>query len=177
MPVWTGPTWPTTPPRLSILTPETESIASRRRFRLRRPDQTEADMLYKNNIAGRRISADARKRQDFSLRHGQWWLDYSRLRMDSGQRDELFGLVETHSLAEAVRRLFEGAIVNPSENQAALHMALRAADPARFPQADPERTLAAHRDRFLALAGEMHLGERKLTDLVHLGIGGSDLGP
>jgi len=111
------------------------------------------------------------------LRQGQWWLDYSRLRMDSGQRDELFGLVETHSLAEAVRRLFDGAIVNPSENQAALHMALRAADPARFPQADPERTLAAHRDRFLALAGEMHRGERKITDLVHLGIGGSDLGP
>lgn len=97
--------------------------------------------------------------------------------MSPNQRRELTGLIDTHALAGAFHRLFEGAIVNPSEQQPALHMALRADDPARFPGADPERELIQQRDRFLELAGELHDGRRELADLVHLGIGGSDLGP
>jgi glucose-6-phosphate isomerase len=135
-------------------------------------------MLYKTNATvAQQFSADPQRGRHFSLRQGHWWLDYSRLRMNPDQRRGLFDLIASHALGESVQRLFDGAIVNPSEKQPALHMALRAAEPGRFPGADPERDLVHQRDRFLDLAGELHEGRRELTDLVHLGIGGSDLGP
>lgn len=134
-------------------------------------------MLYKNNTIGQRFSADPQRGRHFSLRQGKWWFDYSRLAMNPDQRQRLIGLTRTHALAEAIQRLFTGAVVNPTERQPALHMALRAADPARIPGADPEGLLSLQRERFLELAGKLHDGRQGLTDLVHLGIGGSDLGP
>jgi len=134
-------------------------------------------MLYKNNIAGQRFHSDTDRGRHFSLRQGPWWLDYSRLCMSKAQREELLSRVEAHAMDSAFERLFDGEIANPSERQPALHMALRAAEPARFPGADPDGSLVAERERFLQLADDLHSGRRGLTDLVHLGIGGSDLGP
>lgn len=123
------------------------------------------------------FAADAGRSQHFSLIEQGWLLDFSRLPLTRLQFEEVAGSIEAAGLADAVKRLFGGAIVNPSEQRPALHMALRAADPASFPGADPEQTLAGHRHRFLELAGDFHGGGAGLTDLIHVGIGGSDLGP
>ncbi|GAB4113552.1 MAG: glucose-6-phosphate isomerase [Wenzhouxiangellaceae bacterium] len=77
--------------------------------------------------------------------------------------------------------LYAGAPVNCSEQQAALHMALRAAEPARYlPDTTADEVLAA-RQRMLHIADCLHHGrstdDRKITDVVHIGIGGSELGP
>ncbi|MFU8833299.1 MAG: hypothetical protein ACNA7J_14245, partial [Wenzhouxiangella sp.] len=92
-------------------------------------------------------------------------------------RDQLLELPHQHALAVSTRRLFAGEVVNPSENQPALHMALRADQPEEFPAAGGQVDVASERDRFLDVAERLHSGAAGLTDLLHIGIGGSDLGP
>ena len=101
------------------------------------------------------------------------------------------GLEAALALAEAAEieakraRLFAGEAVNATEGRAALHMALRAPDGADFrAQGAPvsrevERTRAAMRAfaegvRSGAIAGA---SGRPFKSVVHIGIGGSDLGP
>ncbi|TVQ41328.1 MAG: glucose-6-phosphate isomerase [Wenzhouxiangella sp.] len=136
-------------------------------------------MLGKNNT--RDVSAlfaeDERRGLNFSLLEHGWLLDYSRLPLTADGYRGLQALAAASGLDSAVRRLFGGEIVNPSEHRPALHMALRAEDPSAFPGADPDRVLAIDRSRFLDLAEDFHSGRSGLSDLVHIGIGGSDLGP
>ncbi|MDP1738584.1 MAG: glucose-6-phosphate isomerase [Caulobacter sp.] len=87
---------------------------------------------------------------------------------------------------EAARdRLFAGEAVNVTENRAALHMALRAPDGAGFqalgkPVSDAVETV---RNRMRAFAEAVRAGEilgatgKPFRTIVHIGIGGSDLGP
>jgi len=77
--------------------------------------------------------------------------------------------------------LYQGAQVNHSEQQAALHMALRAADPAQFLPAATAADVVAARTRMLQIAARLHQGRSehgdRITDILHIGIGGSDLSP
>lgn len=106
---------------------------------------------------------------DFSVLEQGWMLDYSRTPLDRAQRQQLLDLPRQVGLRSALDRLFEGAIVNPSEAQPAQHMQLR--DP------DAGRERLAERDRMLSVAERLHSGQAGFSDLIHIGIGGSDLGP
>lgn len=87
---------------------------------------------------------------------------------------------------EAARdRLFAGEAVNVTENRAALHMALRAPDGAQFKALGKpvSAEVEAVRGRMKAFAEAVRSGEirgatgRPFETIVHIGIGGSDLGP
>ena len=73
--------------------------------------------------------------------------------------------------------MLRGDVVNPTEDRAATHAALRAAD------ADAPAAVVATRDRAFRFAGRTRAGVEKgatgapLTDVVAIGIGGSSLGP
>jgi len=77
----------------------------------------------------------------------------------------------------AVDALFAGELVNPSEQQPALHMALRAAVPGPMAPAADAECIERVRARVLELAGRLHSGRDGIRTIVHVGIGGSDLGP
>jgi len=136
-------------------------------------------MLHKSNIPSVRelLAEEPNRASRFSICQNDWLLDYCRLPLTSLQNDALLAMPGKFSLSDAIQRLFGGHIVNPSEQQPALHMALRAARPDQFPGADPDCSLLSDQNRFLALADELYQGSRGLTDLIHIGIGGSDLGP
>ncbi|MEN1729559.1 MAG: glucose-6-phosphate isomerase, partial [Pseudomonadota bacterium] len=106
-----------------------------------------------------------------------WVLDTSRIAFGVDDRNQLERLLKDRSLGSAVLSLFEGATVNTTERQPALHMALRAADPSTWPGQDSDVSVLEQRDRFLGLADELHSGRSGLRDLIHVGMGGSDLGP
>lgn len=129
-------------------------------------------MLRKNNTPpdiAALFDHDAARGEDFSLLAQGWLLDYSRTPMDREHRQSLLDLPRKCQLRDAVDRLFEGAIVNPSEAQPALHMQLRCVD--------APAALREERHRMLVLADRLYSGEAGFTDLIHIGIGGSDLGP
>lgn len=105
------------------------------------------------------------------------WLDLSKQALTDDLIAAAATLAERLQLRAAVEDLFDGQIVNASEQRAALHTLQRT--PQDAPVADALR--ARHADvqsalrRMAALAE--HLAGEGIETLVNLGIGGSDLGP
>lgn len=113
--------------------------------------------------------------------HHEMLLDLSKQRLDQPILDALLQLARERGLTEQRRRLFEGGEMNNSEHRSALHTALRA-PPGERPESVRdlvEQTL----ERFVGFAEEVRSGARRgysgkaFTDIVHIGIGGSYLGP
>lgn len=114
----------------------------------------------------------------FSLRHENLLCDFSKNFLTEETLKLLLELADQQQLAVAIQAMFEGERVNTTEQRAALHVALR--EPAAvsdYPEV--EKTLTRMDD----FVSRVHSGEwkgysdKKITDIVNLGIGGSDLGP
>ncbi len=121
----------------------------------------------------------------YSAQLGPLLVDYSKQRVDAEVMAALVDLAMESGVVAAIDELFSGAPVNLSENRAALHTALRAppgaeADPAALASAEHAR---AERGRFLDFAERLRGGQwrgcagRPIRAVVHIGIGGSQLGP
>ena len=99
--------------------------------------------------------------------------DWSKTHLTSEMLDGFEALAEVSDFAEMRRRLFAGEVVNPTENRAALHTALRGVG---LDSAVEEAE--ALRDRMELLVGAIHEGALgEVRHLIHIGIGGSALGP
>jgi glucose-6-phosphate isomerase len=105
--------------------------------------------------------------------------DFSKQRLDAQALKTLFEMARAARFDEARSLLFAGAIMNPTEERPALHMALRGVGGG--PEVAAE--VAGERERIRRLAARIRGGElvgfssRPLAHLVCIGIGGSDLGP
>ncbi|MFN4288771.1 MAG: glucose-6-phosphate isomerase [Brevundimonas sp.] len=113
------------------------------------------------------------------------FIDLSKQAFSLDQLDRLLKLAEAADVPGWRARMFAGEAVNASEQRAVLHPALRAEDDADFsalgkPVMDEVR---AQRRAMQALAEAIGAGERRgaggaaFRAIVHIGIGGSDLGP
>lgn len=106
-------------------------------------------------------------------------LDISRQRLTGEDLKRLVDHCRTRGVEEAHRRMMAGEIVNPSEGRAALHTSLRSfsAGAPKFAEVDRERR------RMLDFARQVREGIRlgcmgdRITDVINVGIGGSDMGP
>lgn len=105
-------------------------------------------------------------------------LDGCRQHVDDAALDALLALAAEAGHAAAVAALVGGEVVNPTEGRPALHTALRDLDGwAPTPRAAAAaREAAAVRARMRAITEAWH-ADPGTTDVVHVGIGGSDLGP
>ena len=123
----------------------------------------------------RLIADDPARPRDFALRVGPLYANFARQHLDREALDALFGLAETANLGDAIRRLFAGAQVNATEGRAALHTALRSdlADSVHAREASAQARAA--RTRMATLVDAVRAAG--VTDVVSVGIGGSDLGP
>ena len=131
--------------------------------------------------AGQAIREDAGRFDTYSGRIGQVFIDYSKQRIDAEVIAALLDLAKQSGLAGAIEALFHGEHVNTGEDRPALHTALRAPDgDGPEPVAD---VVEAERRRFLDFAEGVRLGSwrghtgKAIRDVVHIGIGGSHLGP
>lgn len=128
---------------------------------------------------------DSQRFEKFSLEVAGLLLDYSKNRITEQTRSLLIKLAETANLGTQIEQLFSGHPLNSSENRPALHTALRATGDASIYVngqniiPDIQTTLA----RMEQLVNAITTGEwrgyngEKITDIVNIGIGGSDLGP
>lgn len=105
--------------------------------------------------------------------------DFSKQRIDAAAIDTLFALADKGGLIAARKRLFAGAIVNPTEQRPALHPALRGVGGSKAVAAEVRRVRGEIRSLALRLRSGAFKGFRDdpITHLVCIGIGGSDLGP
>ncbi len=120
--------------------------------------------------------------------HLQWndfLVDYSKNIVTKETMDLLQELASDVQLKDAIKQYFEGDSINQTENRAVLHTALRAKESATVfvdgTNVMPE--IYAVKNKIKQFSNEIISGQRKgytgkpFTDVVNIGIGGSDLGP
>jgi glucose-6-phosphate isomerase len=125
------------------------------------------------------FAENPRRFADFSLRQGDLLLDFSKQRLTAETLRLLRQIAEASDFARWRQRMAAGEAINHTENRAVLHMALRAPAHAA-PDAATGQGVAENLERlraFCATLTTQQEGGERMTDVVHLGIGGSDLGP
>lgn len=118
--------------------------------------------------------------EDFSHQAAGLLVDLSKQRIDSDIKSELLNLAESRALPQRIEELFTGACVNTTEQRPALHTALRAAPEDRPEIAADVTAVQARLNELVAKVRDgrwLGYGGKALTDVVHIGIGGSHLGP
>lgn len=131
------------------------------------------------------FASDPARFQKFSLYLGDILLDYSKNRINEETMALLIQLARECQLKEAIEAMFNGEKINQTEDRAVLHTALRnqSGNPVLTEGKDvmPEiqAVLARMKDfseRVISGAWKGFTG-KEITDVVNIGIGGSDLGP
>jgi len=131
------------------------------------------------------FAADPGRFERFHVTLDDLLYDYSKQNIDAAALTGLVELAKAAGVEDAREKMFTGGIVNPTEGRAALHTALRnfSGEPVYFEGADVMGEVVHERDRMLAFAEQVRSGDvrafdgKPFTDVVNIGIGGSDLGP
>ena len=136
---------------------------------------------------GRRLSSlfdTPIRAKEFSAGFGDLLLDYSKTNIDTEGRWLLLELAEVTEVARRRDAMFAGEKINESEGRAVLHTALRNLDggPVHVDGADVMPEVRDTLARMEGFASDIRDGVIEgqggpITDVVNIGIGGSDLGP
>ncbi len=104
--------------------------------------------------------------------------DMSKNLLDRDTETLLLQLAHQCGVAQYRDAMFAGAAINNTEQRAVRHVVLRAPRPATGAASQDADLAAAHEtlDAMLAYAGQVR-ADPAITDVVNIGIGGSDLGP
>lgn len=155
------------------------------------PEQTKAwGELYahfeKNDFDLRTLFQYNPKRFDeFSVKRENFLFDYSKNLIDGRTRELLINLAEECRLKEAISAMFSGEKINETEGRAVLHTALRDFSDKEI-VVDGENIKPGIKkvlEQMKLFSEKVISGEHKgfsgkeITDVVNIGIGGSDLGP
>lgn len=121
------------------------------------------------------FASDPQRFTDFSLQYDDVLLDYSKQRVTRPVMLALQALWQSADLPGWIARMRAGEAINDSEGRAVLHIALR-----EIPPRAEVRAVLEKMRRFCAEIHGSHwrgaTGE-PISDVVNIGIGGSDLGP
>ncbi|MCP5352582.1 MAG: glucose-6-phosphate isomerase [Chromatiales bacterium] len=112
-------------------------------------------------------------------------LDYSKNRVTDVTMGLLMNLVRDRGVDDWIRHMFNGDRINVTEDRAVLHVALRnrSNHPIRVDGKDVMPGINAVLERMRGFVARVHSGDwrgytgKRITDIVNIGIGGSDLGP
>lgn len=132
-----------------------------------------------------RFKADEQRFNKFQLNAAGWFLDFSKNSISDETLKRLVSLAETQQVPEKFSAMFRGDTVNPTEGRAALHSALRhqKPTPVSVNGEDVMPDIRAVLDRMSTFSDSVRDGRwvgftgKRITDIVNIGIGGSDLGP
>ena len=131
------------------------------------------------------FAADPGRFDSFSLRWGDMLLDYSKNIVTAETMRLLRNLAVQADLSAWIQRMFKGDKINTTEERAVLHVALRNRSdrPMLVDGVDVMPQVNAVLERMREFTDAVHRGTRTgfdgraFTDVVNIGIGGSDLGP
>ena len=133
-----------------------------------------------NAVADRPLLALFEKQDratDFAVQAGDMRLDYAKTNIDPDTRADLIKLAENAGVSAKRDAMFAGAEINETEGRAVLHTALRNLDggTVMVDGKDVMPTVLATLAAMRAFADKVR--DSDITDVVNIGIGGSDLGP
>ena len=128
---------------------------------------------------------DADRAEKFHMQWNDFIIDYSKNIINQETLDLLLSLANEVELKKAISSYFQGDLINQTENRAVLHTALRAKESANVMvdgiNVMPE--VYSVKNKIKNFSNEVISGNNKgftgkaFTDVVNIGIGGSDLGP
>ena len=128
---------------------------------------------------------DEKRALKYTLKLNDMYLDYSKNRFDEKILENLIALAKECNLEENIKNMFDGKKINTTENRAVLHVALR--NKSKRPIfCDNENVMPQINEvlqKIKTFSDAVRFGEfkgytgKKLTNIVNIGIGGSDLGP
>jgi len=131
------------------------------------------------------FAADGQRFQKYSICINDILVDYSKNRITADTLQLLCNLAEEVHIQDAIEKMFSGDRINETENRSVLHIALRNRENrpiiADGKDVMPEVNAVLKQMRVFServISGEWtgYSGKR-ITDIVNIGIGGSDLGP
>lgn len=123
--------------------------------------------------------------KDFAILWEDFYVDFSKNRIDTTTKQLLLQLAQEVKLKEAIQHYFEGTRINQTEKRAVLHTALRMPESARVMVDDNnviseiyevKEKIKGFCDAIIS-AKTVGFTNKPFTDVVNIGIGGSDLGP
>lgn len=131
------------------------------------------------------FASDANRAEKFHIQWNDFLVDYSKNIINQETLDLLLNLANEVELKQAISSYFQGDLINQTENRAVLHTALRAKESANVlvdgVNVMPE--VYSVKNKIKNFSNEVISGNKKgftgkpFTDIVNIGIGGSDLGP
>jgi len=131
------------------------------------------------------FKSDADRANDLTVKWEDFYVDFSKNRITTETIDLLIELANEVDLKNAISKYFDGDVINATEGRAVLHTALRAPKEAKV-LVDGENVIPeVHEvkkkiENFTnSVVNGNHKGHtgKAITDVVNIGIGGSDLGP
>ena len=115
----------------------------------------------------------------FTIMWDSLYVDYSKNRITTQTRDLLVQLAEEVGLKEAIDSYFGGDAINATEDRAVMHTALRDEKKNAFAKDevdDVKKSIELFTEKVISGSHKGATG-KQITDIVNIGIGGSDLGP
>lgn len=127
---------------------------------------------------------DPDRAKSFTLETSELFLDYSKNLITKKTIDLLVNLAGEMGVVEGIKSMFAGEKINETEARAVLHVALRdrTHNPRLVDGVDVTKEVQSVLNRMQSFASEIESGKwrgysgKKITDVVNIGIGGSDLG-
>ena len=131
------------------------------------------------------FAEDPQRFDKFSIRFNDIIVDFSKNRITAETIKLLIALAEACDLKNAIENMFGGEKINATENRAVLHIALRNRDnnPVVVDGRDVMPEVNAVLKKMKDFSTKVITGDwqgytdKRITDIVNIGIGGSDLGP
>ena len=155
--------------------------------RLTQSPAWKALQAHQQQMAGRHLRElfrdDPRRFEKFSASAAGLFLDYSKNLVTGETLSLLLDLTRQAQLSSWIDRMFRGERVNDTENRAALHTALRGNAPVIVDGEDVMPEVRRVLEQMEGFSQDVRNGMLRgysghpFTDVVNIGIGGSDLGP
>ncbi|MFN4025824.1 MAG: glucose-6-phosphate isomerase [Flavobacterium sp.] len=146
---------------------------------------TQHHAQIKNVSMKEMFAKDTQRAEKFHVQWQDFLVDYSKNIINQDTVNLLLDLAQEVKLQEAITQYFEGDAINQTENRAVLHTALRSQEN-QVVLVDGQNVMPevfTVKNKIKAFSHEVISGQRKgftgkpFTDVVNIGIGGSDLGP
>lgn len=131
------------------------------------------------------FAENPKRADEFTIQWEDFYVDFSKNRINSETMLLFKELAEELKLNDAISKYFEGDIINHTEGRAVLHTALRAPKEAKvfvddknvIPEIHEAKALIKNFSEAIIDGTKKGYTNKTFTDIVNIGIGGSDLGP
>lgn len=120
---------------------------------------------------------------DFKIEWEDFYVDFSKNIINSKTIKLLIELCKEVDLKNSIDKYFSGVKINSTENRSVLHTALRSKEKIFLEDIDISKNVKEVKSKLKKFSNKIISGkfksssEKKITDIVNIGIGGSDLGP